>query len=177
MLHYKGTPFHRVVEAGFVQGGDVAGGHGDGGVSSFVGDARPEGALAVPEGFVDPTSKQGCFADEHLKLSHASAGVVGMAGSGVPNSNASQFYVTLRSLPALDGKAQAVGRVVSGLDALEEMSKVKALNERPVDEWTVLECGEFKPPEGSAASAGEGGAASGGAAGDGAGPDLGKGGP
>lgn len=88
-LHYRGNPFHRVVRGGFVQGGDVAGGHGDGGISSFVGDSRPSDALTVPDGFVDSASKEGRFADEHLKLPHSTAGVVGMAGAGVPNSNAS----------------------------------------------------------------------------------------
>ncbi|RDX68772.1 Peptidyl-prolyl cis-trans isomerase CYP21-1, partial [Mucuna pruriens] len=67
-LHYKGTPFHRIVSGFMIQGGDIV--HHDGrGYESIYG---------------------GTFPDENFKIKHLHAGVVSMVNSG-PDSNGSQL--------------------------------------------------------------------------------------
>ena len=56
----------------------------------------------------------GKFEDEISKnLKHTGAGVVSMANSGL-NTNGSQFFVSLKPLPWLDGKHTIFGRIYSG---------------------------------------------------------------
>uniref|UniRef100_A0A7S0ZDX6 Peptidyl-prolyl cis-trans isomerase n=1 Tax=Timspurckia oligopyrenoides TaxID=708627 RepID=A0A7S0ZDX6_9RHOD len=88
-LHYKGTMFHRVEEA-LIQGGDITRGDGSGGESIFGGKFNDEKSA--------------------LKVKHDEAGIVGMANSG-KNSNTSQFYITFKALPQLDGKHVVIGKV------------------------------------------------------------------
>jgi cyclophilin family peptidyl-prolyl cis-trans isomerase len=56
------------------------------------------------------------FNDEKngLKLKHDSIGILSMANSG-KNSNSSQFFITLASLPQLDGKYVVFGKVLQGM--------------------------------------------------------------
>ena len=57
----------------------------------------------------------GKFEDEISRnLKHTGAGVCAMANSG-PNTNGSQFYVTLKPTPSLDGKHAIFGRIYSGM--------------------------------------------------------------
>jgi peptidyl-prolyl cis-trans isomerase B (cyclophilin B) len=96
---YDGIVFHRVVNTPqnhfVIQAGDP---HGD------------DPKLA---GQGDPGYK---FADEiSPNLKHDAAGVLAMANSG-PNTNGSQFYITLSPQPSLDGKYNIFGKVTSGLD-------------------------------------------------------------
>lgn len=49
-----------------------------------------------------------------------------MASSGDAHSNNSQFYITLRALPFLDGKRVAFGQVVMGLEVLDLINNVRA---------------------------------------------------
>lgn len=64
------------------------------------------------------------FKDEAGGLSkkHTGPGVVGMANSG-KNSNSSQFYITFRETPQLNGKHVVFGQVVEGLEVLESVDK------------------------------------------------------
>ena len=48
-------------------------------------------------------------------LKHTGAGICAMANSGSPNTNGSQFYITLISTPKLDGKHTIFGRIYSGM--------------------------------------------------------------
>jgi cyclophilin family peptidyl-prolyl cis-trans isomerase len=96
---YDGLTFHRV-EPGFViQGGDPKGnGTGDAGYK---------------------------FASE-VKLKHDSAGVISMANSG-PNTNGSQFFITLAPAPHLDtgqvGFFNAFGHVTEGMNVVQSIAK------------------------------------------------------
>jgi cyclophilin family peptidyl-prolyl cis-trans isomerase len=89
--YYNGTIFHRMIRDFMIQGGDPTG-TGRGGASIYGGK------------FEDEISKN---------LKHTGAGIVSMANSGV-NTNGSQFFVSLKPLPWLDGKHTILGRIYSG---------------------------------------------------------------
>lgn len=73
------------------------------------------------------------FQDEIIaSLAHDRVGVVSMASAGY-NTNASQFFITFKALPHLDGKHTIFGFVEEGLDVLSEIENVKVgKNSRPV---------------------------------------------
>eukprot|EP00753_Platysulcus_tardus_P002811 PLAT11925.1.p1 GENE.PLAT11925.1~~PLAT11925.1.p1 ORF type:complete len:517 (+),score=243.47 PLAT11925.1:62-1612(+) len=119
-LHYKRSPFHRVVKRGWVQGGDIVSGGGDGGESIY-------GAS---------------FPDESFSVRHDKPGMLSMSSDG-PNTNNSQFFITLDAAPWLDFKRVAFGRVIAGFTHVRAMSELRVENERPVRECVVEECGEY----------------------------------
>ena len=95
---YEGTIFHRIIPDFMIQGGD------------------PEGTGRGGPGYT--------FDDEfHEDLNHDGAGVLSMANRG-PNTNGSQFFITLDSQPHLNGKHAVFGHVVDGMDTVEEIGSV-----------------------------------------------------
>lgn len=99
--YYDGVTFHRIVEGFVVQGGDPTG-TGRGG-SSIYGEK---------------------FEDEfHPSLKHTGAGIISMANSG-PNTNGSQFFITLSPQPSLDNKHTIFGRISSGLGVVDKLGLV-----------------------------------------------------
>ena len=109
---YDGVIFHRVIANFMLQGGDPTG-TGRGG-ESFWG---------------------GKFADEfHDSLKHTKPGMLSMANAG-PNTNGSQFFVTLVPTPWLDGKHAVFGEVISGMDIVEAIGKTQTgMMDKPVND-------------------------------------------
>lgn len=114
--YYDGTVFHRVIADFMIQGGDPTG-TGRGGESAF----------------------RGKFEDEISKgLRHVGAGILSMANSG-PNTNKSQFFITLAATPWLDGKHAIFGRVENGMHAVRALGAVKVdKNDKPLKEVKIL---------------------------------------
>nr|CAB3265068.1 peptidyl-prolyl cis-trans isomerase-like 3 [Phallusia mammillata] len=90
------------------------------------------------------TGKQGTsiwgqyFEDEIVdSLKHNAKGVVSMANSG-PNTNASQFFITYAKQPHIDMKYTIFGRVIDGLDVLDELERI------PVNEKTYRPLSDVK---------------------------------
>jgi len=95
---YDDVPFHRVIDDFMIQTGDPTG----------TGKGGP--------GYT--------FDDEfHDDLGHDDAGVVSMANRG-PDTNGSQFFITLAPQPHLDDRHAVFGRVVDGMDAVRAIADV-----------------------------------------------------
>lgn len=108
--YYDGVIFHRVIDNFMIQGGDPTG-TGMGGESIW---GKP-------------------FEDEvRTGLKHTSEGILSMANAG-PNTNGSQFFITLKDTPWLDGKHTVFGKVINGIDVVRAIGKVKTnQNDKPL---------------------------------------------
>lgn len=114
--YYNDCPFHRIIKDFMIQGGDPTG-TGRGGASAFG------------EKFEDEISSS---------LKHTGAGVLSMANSG-PNTNGSQFFITLAPTPWLDGKHTIFGRVKSGMRIVQRMGLVKTgAEDRPEEDLRIV---------------------------------------
>src|SRR5574340_1419829 len=107
---YDGTIFHRVIPDFMIQGGDPAG-------TGFGGPGYK---------FGDETSGSPHKFDKPGKLAMANAG---------PNTNGSQFFITLVPTSWLTGKHTIFGEVVEGMDVVHKISKAKTgANDKPAKE-------------------------------------------
>ena len=84
--------------------------------------------------------------DECFTADHSSRGVLGMVNKG-PNTNASQFYITLMPSNWMDKQYQAFGRVLEGSKVLEKLERLETFNERPIKQTIISDCGVLQPLE------------------------------
>ena len=116
---YVGIPFHRVIKGFMIQGGDITAKNGTGGISIYG-------------------SK---FPDENFKLRHTEPGILSMANSG-PDTNSSQFFITTKETPHLDGKHVVFGKVVSGMDVVYKLERIPVdHSDKPVHDIFIEDCG------------------------------------
>ena len=119
-LHYKGSKFHRVIFETIIQGGDFTIGNGTGGESIY--------------GMK--------FADENFIKKHLAKGDLSMAHAG-PNTNGSQFFITLSQCNWLNGKHTVFGKVTDGWEVLDALNAVGSVNGATTTPCVITDCGEF----------------------------------
>lgn len=108
---YDGTIFHRVIDGFMIQGGDPLGNGSGGPGEVFPDELNPD-------------------------LNHTKAGILSSAKTEAPNTNGSQFFITLAATPWLDQIHSVFGEVVEGMDVVYKIGKVPTdpLNNRPKNE-------------------------------------------
>ncbi|KAJ7351668.1 Peptidylprolyl isomerase domain and WD repeat containing protein 1 [Desmophyllum pertusum] len=115
--YYNTNIFHRVIHQFMIQTGDPEG-DGTGGESIWGGE----------------------FEDEfHRNLRHDRPYTVSMANAG-PNTNGSQFFITVVPTTWLDNKHTVFGRVIKGMDVVQAMSIVKTnpKDDKPYEEIKII---------------------------------------
>jgi len=114
--YYNGIVFHRVIKDFMIQGGDSTG-TGSGGESIW---GQP---------FEDEVR-------EDVKFDRK--GILAMANSG-PNTNGSQFFITVAKTPWLNMRHTVYGEVISGYDIVNKISKTKVdMRSRPLEEQKIV---------------------------------------
>ncbi|MAE58397.1 MAG: peptidyl-prolyl cis-trans isomerase [Halobacteriovorax sp.] len=104
---YDGLLFHRVIDGFVIQGG------------------CPEGS-----GMGGPGYKFDCECRADLR--HEGEGILSMANAG-PNTNGSQFFITLGATPHLDGRHTVFGKVIDGIEVVREIGQVRTgMMDRPM---------------------------------------------
>ena len=108
---YNGLTFHRIIPGFMIQGGDPEGTGMGGPGCSIKGECAHNGV--------------------NNPIKHT-RGVISMARSMNPNSAGSQFFIMHKDAPHLDGEYAAFGRVVSGIEVVDEIAAVATdWNDRP----------------------------------------------
>jgi peptidyl-prolyl cis-trans isomerase B (cyclophilin B) len=116
---YNGLTFHRVIKGFMIQGGCPLG-NGTGGPGYTI---------------------KGEFARNGIRndLKHTE-GVLSMARSMLPDSAGSQFFIMHKAAPHLDGSYAAFGKIIEGMDVVNEIANVKVgYNDKPVTPVVIKE--------------------------------------
>lgn len=120
---YQDTKLHRVIKDFMIQGGDITRGDGTGGYSIY-GEH---------------------FADENFNLTHNQPGMLSMANAG-PDTNNSQFFITLKKTPWLDNKHVVFGIIISGFDVVKDIENINTdKNDKPLEDIIISKCGLLYP--------------------------------
>ena len=100
---YDGLTFHRVIPGFMIQGGDPLGNGMGGAKENIKGEFRANG---------------------HQNPIKHERGVISMARAFDPNSASSQFFIMHANAPHLDGQYAAFGKVVSGIEVVDEIASI-----------------------------------------------------
>ncbi|KAE9410080.1 hypothetical protein BT96DRAFT_1012334 [Gymnopus androsaceus JB14] len=124
-LTYQGSGFHRVIKDFMCQGGDFTMGNGTGG-ESIYGEK---------------------FEDEAFPVKHTKPFLLSMANAG-PNTNGSQFFITTKETPHLDGKHVVFGEVIRGKSLVRQIEHFPtASGDAPAAPIVIDACGELAPDD------------------------------
>jgi peptidyl-prolyl cis-trans isomerase A (cyclophilin A) len=105
---YNGIKFHRIVREQMIQSGD------------------PTGLGSHNCGFT--------IRDEYLPgLRFDRPGRLGVANTGKPDSGGCQFFITEEAIPSWNNNYTIFGQVVEGIEIVNKLSKVRTVNEKPVE--------------------------------------------
>ena len=115
---YNGLTFHRIISGFMIQGGDPDGNGMGGPGYSIKGEFKSNGV------------------DNPLKHEK---GVISMARSMDPNSAGSQFFIMHEAAPHLDGQYAAFGKVIEGLDVVDEIASVETGFQDAPGEKVIME--------------------------------------
>jgi len=120
---YQDTFFHRIIKDFMLQGGDITKGDGTGGYSIYGEE----------------------FEDENFNLTHNQPGMLSMANAG-PNTNNSQFFITLNKTPWLDNKHVVFGIVISGFDTIKKIETLDTDDkDKPLSDVIIVKSGLLYP--------------------------------
>ena len=109
---YDGLTFHRIIPGFMIQGGDPLGNGMGGAEKNIKGEFRANG---------------------HNNPIKHERGVISMARAFDPNSASSQFFIMHADAPHLDGQYAAFGKVISGMDAVDEIASIPTdYNDKPL---------------------------------------------
>lgn len=125
-LHYKGTMFHRVIPGFCIQGGQT-----------FEND----------EGSGGESIYGGSFEDESLRIKFSKKGMLAMANGG-PDTNGSQFFITLDRAEHLSFKCVGFGEVLEGFDIVQAVAQTGSEDGETMKRVIISDCGEV-PVDGS----------------------------
>lgn len=115
---YQGSKFHRSIPGFMIQGGEL-----EGGPYSIYGEKFP---------------------DENFKLTHDHEGLLSMANSG-PDTNSSQFFITLNKTDHLDGKHVVFGKVIKGFDIVKRIAEIRTdPQDKPTTDVIIKKCGIYQ---------------------------------
>jgi cyclophilin family peptidyl-prolyl cis-trans isomerase len=115
--YFNGLTFHRVIKDFMIQGGDPSG------------DGSGNPGYRFPDEIVD-------------SLKHTKKGILSMANSGVAtNTNGSQFFITLKETPWLDGKHTIFGEIVLGQEIVDSIGNIETTKpgDKPVEAILIQE--------------------------------------
>ncbi|XP_071560065.1 peptidyl-prolyl cis-trans isomerase D isoform X3 [Temnothorax nylanderi] len=87
------------------------------------------------------------FDDENFALLHDNSGLLSMVNEGTPNTNGSQFIITVQQAKHLDDTNVVFGKVVKGMCVVSEINKVQTNEDTPVDVISIADCGELRNDE------------------------------
>ena len=111
---YKNSHFHRIIPNFMAQGGDFENGDGTGGQSIY----GPE------------------FPDENFKISFNKPYLLAMANAG-PDTNGSQFFITFKETPWLNGHHVVFGEVIEGLEVVKMLENIGTSSGKPTKEAII----------------------------------------